>query len=110
MSSPFREQLKADFDIFFNLEEFSEAHQINGKCIPCLLDDMELLERKQATREDQHMDGIFLADCLLYVRAADFGSPPKPGRVITVDGKTYRVASAEDEMGVYSICLETCRS
>ncbi|WP_462385191.1 hypothetical protein [Intestinibacillus massiliensis] len=111
MSAPFQEQLNADLDAaFFCAGEFAEEHEVDGRRMLCVLDDNELTERKNAAKEGQHMDGLFLADRLLYVRADIFGALPKPGRLLMLDGKGFLVVDAADEFGVYSIYLEANRA
>lgn len=110
MGSAFRDRLAADLHAtFLNPNEFADEHTIDGRRLVCLLDDNELLERKTVAKEGQHMDGLFLADKLLYLPAAEYGAPPKPGRMMELDGKTYRVVDVADESGMYSVLLEANR-
>lgn len=110
MSSAFRDQLAADLQAtFLNPDEFAEEHTIDGRKLVCMLDDNELLERKTVAKDGQHMDGLFLADKLLYLPVAEYGAPPKPGRMMELDGKVYRVVDVADECGLYSVYLEANR-
>lgn len=108
--SAFRDQIKKDRAIFFNLDEFSALHEVDGRAMPCIIDNNELTERKSTAKANEHFDGLFLADLLIYVPADAFGALPKPQRVLTVDGKAYQIVDAIDEMGVYSIYLEANRA
>lgn len=45
-----------------------------------------------------------------FVAASDFGPLPKQGSLLTMDKRTYRVADAIDEDGIYSITLEANRA
>ena len=72
------------------------------------IDDNEQIEREK--RYNQNMDGIFTSQKLIYVSASEFGPLPKQGSVITLDKRTYRVADAVAEDGVYSITLEANRA
>lgn len=111
MSSPFKEQLARDIGhTFFNAAEFAEEHDIDGRKLCCMLDDNELTERKTVAKAGQHLDGLFLADKLLYVSAEEYGAAPKVGRVMTLDGRGYRVVDVADEYDMYSILLEANRS
>lgn len=94
--------------VFLNTEEFGQIHQIDGKGMKAMIDDMENVEREKKT--NQHMDGVYIKQVLLYVAAEDFGKLPKHGRLLNLDGKDYRVADAIDEDGIYSITLEAHRS
>ena len=42
---PFKEQMEKDFDnTFFNLNEFAELHELDGKNIPVVVDNETLLQ------------------------------------------------------------------
>ncbi len=94
--------------VFMNPEEFSEMHTVNGVEMAVQIDANEQIEREK--RFNQHMDGIYLNQKLIYVAASDFGQLPKQGSVLTLDKRTYRVADAISEDGVYSITIEANRA
>lgn len=96
-------------DVFFDLDEFAEMHSVNGKQMAILIDANELTERVKKERVGQHFDGAYRAGTLIYVKAEEYGSRPKVGSVVTLDGKNYRVTDAAEEGGVYSITLEANR-
>ena len=101
--------IKADVkDVFLNTEEFSDTHIVNGVPMAVQIDDIEQIEREK--RYNQNMDGIFVSQKLIYVSAEEFGPLPKQGTVLTLDKRTYRVADAISEDGVYSITLEANRA
>lgn len=105
----FKDFAAADVDnVFFNLTEFADKHLVDGVEIVAMVDDMEHIEREK--RMKSNMDGVFVRQILLYVKASDFGGLPSYGRIITLDGKTYRVMDSTDEDGVYTITLEANRS
>lgn len=107
--SAFKDQVKKDVaGIFLNTDEFSDTHLINGVEMPAQIDNIEQIEREQ--RGNQHMDGIYTQQKLIYVSAADFGPLPKQGSLFKLDDRRYRVADAIDEGGVYSITIEANRS
>jgi hypothetical protein len=56
------------------------------------------------------MDGIYLNQKLIYVAASDYGPLPKQGTIIRLDKRSYTVADAIEEGGVYSITLEATRA
>lgn len=93
---------------FLNTAEFSDIHTVNGKEMPVQIDSNEQIEREK--RINQHMDGIYKNQKLIYVSATDYGSLPKQGSLLNLDGRTYRVADAIHEDGVYSITLEANRA
>lgn len=104
----FKDIIKRDVKaVFLNTEEFSEIHTVNGKPMAAQIDNNEQIEREK--RYNQHMDGIYVKQILMYVSEADFGPLPKQGTSVSLDGKTYRVADAISEDGVYSVTLEANR-
>ena len=108
-SLSFKAAIESDVSaVFFDLEEFADTHEVDGKNIPAMIDDMEHVNREK--RFKSHMDGIHARQVLLYVSAADFGPLPAQGRLLTLDGRRYSVVDATDEGGVYAISLEANRS
>lgn len=100
----FKEILENDIDtVFFNQEEFSEIHTINGRDIPVIIDELELNEREKKLMV---RDGTYKKQKLLYVSVRNYGNPPKVNRPFELDGRTYLVKEVIEEGGVYSITLE----
>lgn len=93
---------------FMNADEFSEMHTINGVEMPVQVDSNEQIEREK--RFNQHMNGIYKNQKLIYVAATDYGPMPKQGTLIKFDGRPYKVADAISEDGIYSLTLEANRA
>lgn len=105
----FKEILESDVhDVFMNIDEFSDMHMVNGKEMAVQIDSNEQIEREK--RMNQHMDGIYKNQKLIYVAASDFGNLPSQGIALTLDGKLYKVVDAISEGGIYSITIEANRS
>lgn len=105
----FKDIIQRDIEeVFFNLDEFSDTHIIDGQSMTAMIDDMENIEREK--RMKSHMDGIHARQILLYVKSAQFGALPAQGRILTLDSRKYLVIDAVDENGVYTITLEANRS
>ncbi len=101
----FKETIAADVhDVFMNTDEFSDIHTVNGARMAVQIDSNEQIEREK--RMDQHMDGIYKNQQLIYVAASEFGSLPAQGSKLTLDGKLYKVSDAVSEAGIYSITIE----
>lgn len=83
-------------------------HDLNGKMMPVQVDSNEQIEREK--RFNQHMDGIYKNQKLIYVAATDYGPMPKQGSLIQFDKRPYKVADAISEDGIYSITLEANRA
>lgn len=104
----FKDIVKKDVkSVFLNTEEFSEIHTVNGKQMAVQIDNNEQIEREK--RYNQHMDGIYVKQLLIYVAAEDYGPMPKQGASVSLDKKMYRVSDAISEDGIYSITLEANR-
>lgn len=104
----FKDILQSDVrEVFMNADEFCEIHTVNGKEMPVQIDSNEQIEREK--RMNQHVDGVYRNQKLMYVAASDFGRLPAQGSAITLDGKQYKVADAVSEEGIYSITIEANR-
>lgn len=107
--SAFKDQIASDNNkVFINLDEFSDVHIVNGKEMPVQIDSNEMIDREKRYqyKRSLYADGVFLKELLMYVKASDFGKLPAVGRTLTLDGKTYIISDAIDEVGIYSISLQ----
>ena len=93
---------------FLNLDEFGEEHEVNGRTVVVIFDDIENVEREK--KMQSHMDGLYTRQKFLFIAAEDFGRLPGQGQLVTVDGKRYVVVDATDESGMYGITMEANRS
>ena len=106
--SAFKDMVQGDVKgVFLNTLEFSDIHTVNGVEMPVQIDGNEQIERQK--RQTEVAEGIFVNQKLIYVSAEDFGALPRIESVLKLDGKTYRVADAIDEDGIYSITIEANR-
>ena len=107
----FKEQATADVAaVFFNTDEFSDTHNVNGKDMAVQIDSNELQKRNAGKVYSAEAAGLYKGTWLLYTAAAIYGAKPAIGSIISLDGKTRRVLDVKDEAGVYSIELEAIRS
>lgn len=105
----FKEVMKDDVNnTFMNVDEFADMHTVDGKEIPVLVDDNEIIEREKKMKSN--MDGVYVKQKLIYVKADDFGPLPAIGRQIVFDRKRYMVTDSTDEGGVYTITMEANRT
>lgn len=104
----FKDIIRADLNIFMNLDEFATTHTVNGKKMAVTIDNNELIER--AKKAKSNMDGIYVKSTLIYVKPKDFGQLPAVGSALNLDGKIFKVTDATNEDGLYSIHLEANRS
>ena len=89
----FKEVMKDDVNnTFMNVDEFADMHTVDEK------------------KMKSNMDGVYVKQKLIYVKADDFGPLPAIGRQIVFDGKRYMVTDSTDEDGVYTITMEANRT
>lgn len=94
--------------MFLSGVEFSELHEIDGRQMMAQIDENELQRRNSVKIVDGR--GIYRRELLIYVRAGDYGSLPKVGRLLLLDGERYTVTAVTSECGMYGIYLEAVRA
>lgn len=111
MGAPsFKDAVADDLGVFMDCNEFADRHNVNGKKMPVVIDDNELMERDKAKLLNAPVNGTYKARRLIYVCKADFGARPAMDSVLTLDGRQYRVRGATEEAGLLAIELEAVRS
>lgn len=104
----FKEQAGLDIArTFLNDLEFAETKQIDGKPMHVVVDDYSLVGRTAGG--DTHTDGLYSAQLLVFVSAAEYGPRPKQNKLLNMNGRDYRIAKVEEDMGVYTFTLEANR-
>ncbi len=102
----FKDMVEADLRrTFLNDMEFAEVRNIDGNPMHVVVDDHSLVERGQA----EHTDGLYSAQVLLYVSAEEYGARPKQGKLLTMNGRDYRIVKVEEDVGLYTFTLEANR-
>ena len=105
--SEFKDMVREDVEnVFLDLDFFGETHVIAGKEMTAIFDDVE--KEKRSGRKDD-ISSVHKKTVLFYVSSEEFGALPAVGRVLSIDGKEYRVTKAEDECGVYAVTAEANR-
>lgn len=100
----FKDILNDDVNnIFFNIDEFSERHNIDGSDMPIMIDEDELQEYK--IRREGDYEGLYKATLLFYVRKSDIGSKPAINSLIDFDDKIYKVLSSSEDGEVIKVIL-----
>jgi hypothetical protein len=96
-----KQQVEKDiFGVFLNLDDFGEFHKVNGSRVLCIIDKNNIHMRASMGRRTE---GVREDSLFLYIKAAEFVTPPKPYEPIEVDGKPFTVRSVSDEMGLLVI-------
>lgn len=100
-------------NVFFNLNEFAETRNIDGKEMVCITQHPGVNERAahwEGGAKQSFDQGMYKADMLLYVKQEDYGPMPKNDKLITLDKKRdYKVKSCSLKAGVYRMELERVR-
>ena len=106
----FKAIISTDIDrVFANTEEFFEVMSVDGKDMRVMLDTDSLNETKlQATAKTRY-DGLYEANIIAYIPAADYGPKPKIGKPMTIGRKQYIILDCFDEAGVYKFTLQRHR-
>lgn len=100
----FKEQLEKDMDdIFFNLDEFAEYHNIDGNKIPVVVDNDRIIELSLGKTVETR--GIFTDDILFFVLKKYLDYEPCAGQHMEFDGVTYPISDVKEDFGGYTIIL-----
>ena len=103
----FKQQAEHDLRrIFLNDLEFAEKVLVDGKPMCIVIDDYSLTDRTKG----EHTDGIYSAQLLIFVSAAEYGPRPKQNRLLNLEGRDYRIIKVEEDMGMYTFTLEANRA
>lgn len=98
--SAFKDMVAKDRDIFLNLEELGEEHDVSGNIITCVLDDKALRERQGGAEL-----AVAESSILLYARCEDLPGRKGFGAELMVDGRPYFVNTWDEDMGIATVTL-----
>ncbi len=108
----FKAQLASDMKVFHNPAEM--AHMVNiwysekQYTVPAVIDHTAAEDRKKT--ENDHAEGIYRANCLVYIALCDLGFMPKKDRNIEIEEAgavtEYRIEKADCEDGEIILELE----
>lgn len=97
--SPFQELVKADLDVFLNIDEIAETHTVDGKEMVCVLEDATI----------NGADGwrmLSESTVKLYAKTENFPRRRMRGESIYIDGVGYEIVTWNDEMGMTRMELQ----
>ena len=104
---PFKEQVADDIDVFLDMDEFAEEHDLNGTATVAIVQSPTAKERFSGTARSYDVyDGVTGTDVVVYCRANALPEIPVEGQRFTLDGEIYLVSQCVDEMDVLSITLQ----
>ena len=100
--SAFKDMVANDRNIFLNLDELGEEHDVADKTITCVFDDQTLRERQGGAEL-----AVAESSILLYAKCEDLPSRKGFGAELMVDGRPYMVNTWDEDMGIATITLST---
>ena len=100
--SAFKDMVAKDRDIFLNLDELGEEHDVSDKTIICVFDDKALRARQGGAEL-----AVAESSILLYAKCEDLPSRKGFGAELMVDGRPYIVNTWDEDMGIATITLST---
>ena len=102
--SAFRDMVKADRDnVFLNLDEFADEHDVDGNVIRVSLQDEQIEEGSQG----QGLSALGLSDSTLvmYAKTEDLNGRKMAGETLYIDDVGYTVITWLEEMGITTVIL-----
>lgn len=87
-------------EVFLNLDEFGEEHEIDGNIVVCVIDSDGLREKQGGTSK-----ALSEADKMIYARIEDLPFQKGYGDTLMVDGVPYIVNTWDEDMGIATISL-----
>ena len=112
MMGDFKALLDSDMKVFHNPAEMANMINIwyleKQYTIPAIVDHTAAENRKKT--EKDHVEGIYRANCLVYIALRDLGFVPKKDRNIEIEEagavSIYQIAKADCEDGEIILELE----
>lgn len=100
-----KDRIQTDINrVFFNMDHFAEKHFWDYAEITCMIDDEELLKRKNNNVNDISWDPN-IHEILVYTPVDNLPRPPIPNSFVIFDRAQYRILDVEVNAGVYAITL-----
>ena len=105
--SGFKDMVAGDIEnVFLNLDEFAEEHDLNGTKCKCILQDESVMEDLSIDEQmSQSYPGLYGSRLLVNCKKADLPEVPVTEQMFRVDGKLYIVESCNNDMGMLTIQL-----
>lgn len=103
--SAFKDAVKADIkQVFINLLEFADVHNINGEEVAAVIDRDILKERPNLTTSVEAR-AIFEEEIHIYVAYDDLVRKPVKDEILRLDGAIFIVEEVAENMGVLEITI-----
>ena len=103
----FKKDLTEDLrDVFFNVDEFAEEHDLNGTVCLCVLEKPRTEEKYIRGATYDTYEGIHGASVTVHVESRLLLEIPVEGMRFDLDGEVMLVDSCTHEAGLLSIVLK----
>ncbi|MGE7942818.1 hypothetical protein ACQKNB_12090 [Lysinibacillus xylanilyticus] len=110
MSKTFKDFIMEDLDVFFNVDEMADEHELEGQTLDLVVVDSSLEDLKGLGREQlDATQEVYKVFKTVYVKSSDF-YVPKIDSELVLDGQRYYVEESGEEMGVIRIVLSANES
>ena len=104
--SAFKDLVEADREIFINIDELGEAHDIDGTVINVVLEDEQIEELKsKQTQSSPTAVLLSQSDLILFAKTEELPERKTRGEILYIDDVGYTVDTWLDEMGITRITL-----
>ncbi|WP_296813860.1 hypothetical protein [uncultured Megasphaera sp.] len=101
----FKDQVSCDLDIFINLDEFADDHNLNGDVVKAIVESPTSQEKWLTSRQYNLYDGLEGMLYIVHCRKQDLSMTPVYGQRFDLDGVICIVDSVIDDMGILTIEL-----
>lgn len=107
----FKDFIAEDLDVFFNLDEMAEEHELDGESLAIVVTEVNLNNSRTGISRDQFHSSqeIYNSVKTVYVKSEEFYLP-EVGVELTLDGRKYFVEDSSDQQGVIKIVLSANES
>ena len=85
-------------NVFMNIDELGETHNIDGEDITCIVDDDKL-------KENAIKSGTYKGEKLIYVPLTSLQGLYVQGAKISFDGEDFYLADVANDMGMITLTL-----
>ena len=103
----FKEDLAEDLrDVFFDVDEFAEEHDLNGTVCLCVLEKPRTEEKYLRGAVYDPYEGVHGASVTVHVESRLLPEIPVEGMRFDLDGEVMLVDSCTQEAGLLSIVLK----
>ena len=96
----FKEMIGKDLDIFLNLDEYGEPHEVDGKTVQSILDNDALKDKAGGENS-----GLSSGNLQLFAKSADLPDRKGYGESINIDGVDYLIEEWEYDMGLAVVTI-----